>query len=614
MRRALATTLVTAAVIALLWAFGGFLPGWSEWENKTFEIGASTDAGTAAAGAAAADEAAAGAAAENTCRVTLKNKRLTVKRGDETLFSSPRLWFVSNAFAADMTGDGQQELIMTVWKHGSYGDARPIWDKHNSPAFSQHVFIYQVGAQASGDAQTSGDVQASGGMQARDSFKIAPLWMSSAVPHPIASAQIDKDNRLHLTEPSGTETVWVWDSWGLKLYEGKSGEDLKNEGSKNAADDDTQPNSSDSNRLILLAVGDNLAHDSVCKQAWQPSSQSFDFTPIYEKAASRISSCDLAVVAQETILVHDPAHMGTYPEFATPESIGDALAGAGFDIVLGANNHAFDKDVNGLSDTLSFWKDKHPDITLLGLHDSAADYDRIDYIEKNGIRLALFDYTEHLNGHKLPQNEPWRVNVLGEPAGDKAYDGGTDGTGDGTAKLLADLQTAESHADLSLCFLHIGEEYAKSPAPAVRTLSEKLIDAGADVIICSHPHVLQPVEEMRTPGGARGIVYYSLGNFMSHQRKPETVLGGAAVITIEKHTDASGLTGAETAGNSEQAGAEITDCQLLGTVCHFASGVTQVYFLDDYTEELAAEHFLNQEKTQFTLKSLKEDFAKIAEN
>ena len=138
------------------------------------------------------------------------------------------------------------------------------------------------------------------------------------------------------------------------------------------------------------------------------------------------------------------------------------------------------------------------------------------------------------------------------------------------------IRRAEQEADVTVCFLHIGTEYAPEPDKAQIETVRRAVDAGADAVICAHPHVVQRCERIRTPEGNAGVVFYSLGNFMSNQTDPATFLGGAAELRIVK-------TGTGQA-------ARIESFRMIPTVCHFRTGETQVYFLEDYTDELAAEH------------------------
>ena len=324
--------------------------------------------------------------------------------------------------------------------------------------------------------------------------------------------------------------------------------------------------------VTLLAVGDNIAHPSVCEAARIPGTWDFDFSPIYDQVRERISSYDISVVNQETILVESPAERSGYPRFGTPASMGDALAGAGFDVVLGATNHAMDKGPEKILRTVGWWREHHPEVTLPGLHDSAEDQDRIPVIEKNGIRIAMLNFTYGLNGFGLPADAPYLVDLLpGPELPDK-------GAGENRDRFTEMIRRAEQEADVTICFLHIGTEYAPEPDDTQIETVRRAVDAGADAVICAHPHVVQRCERIRTPEGSAGVVFYSLGNFMSNQTRPETFLGGAAELRIVK-------------AGTEQA-ARIESFRMIPTVCHFGKGVTQVYFLEDYTDELAAEHWL----------------------
>ena len=296
--------------------------------------------------------------------------------------------------------------------------------------------------------------------------------------------------------------------------------------------------------------------------------------------------------------MENPAERSGFPRFGTPASMGDALAGAGFDVVLGATNHAMDKGPEKILRTVGWWREHHPEVTLLGLHDSAEDQNRIPVIEKNGIRIAMLDFTYGLNGFGLPADAPYLVDLLPGPelpgsgpsaseppapeqpgleppeqSGPELPDKGAGEDGDRFTEMI---RRAEQEADVTVCFLHIGTEYAPGPDKAQIETVRRAVDAGADAVICAHPHVVQRCERIRTPEGNAGVVFYSLGNFMSNQTDPATFLGGAAELRIVK-------TGAGQA-------ARIESFRMIPTVCHFRTGETQVYFLEDYTDELAAEH------------------------
>ena len=532
-------------------------------------------------------------------RLLLKDGTLRVHSGDTLLYETKKEWKIADIDALDLTENGKTEILMLVWKKGSFGTSKPFWIERDDTGWSQHIFVFEC----------------------REG-KIEPLWMSSDLGMEVREWRTDEEKRLHLISVKGTETVWAWDSWGFTLVgeqpaaareenassddsgpagsgEGRSGD----EGSSEADQPEKQSGSADlagngSGELTMIAVGDNLIHESIYRACGDPESGIFDFTPLYKEVKNEISGYDLAVVNQETALVSDPGLYGSFPDFGTPSEAGDALADAGFDVVCAATNHVNDKGKAGMEETLRFWK-QYPDITLLGLHESAGAYQKIDWVEKNGIRLALFNYTFGLNGHALPADEKWRVNLLTDEQ-----------------KLIRDLEAAEEEADVSVCFLHAGAEYSSGPSAELREIAERLTAAGADLIICTHPHVVQKAEiitdesEQDPSSARRSIVCWSLGNFISNQMNPETAVGAAADIRFtlaDRAPDEEAASGTETFLSGEDAkwstdplcvlsGGKRTvviSCRLRPTVCHFRKGKTQAFFLESYTDELAAAHSLS---------------------
>ena len=143
--------------------------------------------------------------------------------------------------------------------------------------------------------------------------------------------------------------------------------------------------SGQSGTLTMIAAGDNLIHKTIVDKAWRPETGTHDFSFLYSSIGDLIRSRDLAVINQETIFVSDNALISDYPAFGTPQAMGEALVDAGFDIVLSATNHTWDKGFRGVSDTLNYWKTAHPAIKLLGIHESPEAFNTIDYVEKKEV-------------------------------------------------------------------------------------------------------------------------------------------------------------------------------------------------------------------------------------
>lgn len=315
------------------------------------------------------------------------------------------------------------------------------------------------------------------------------------------------------------------------------------------------------NTVTLMAVGDNLIHNTIYWSA-ELEGGGYDFTPVYADIAPIVSEYDLACINQETIYVSDPAMYSNYPDFGTPTQVGDALAQAGFDVVTHATNHCYDKLDTGILDTIGFWRENHPEMTILGIHDTQDDADTVRVVEKNGIRLALLNYTYGLN-YSAPANS-YMIDTLSRD------------------KVLADLQTAESQADFTVVYVHWGEEGQTKPSQSQRDWAQLLANGGADLVIGAHPHVLQPLETVTAADGREVPVFFSLGNFVSHQLTASEMLGGMAGVELTK-TDK---------------GVELTSCELIPTINvilyrGYSGGFDyRPMLLRNYTEELAEQHWI----------------------
>ena len=314
--------------------------------------------------------------------------------------------------------------------------------------------------------------------------------------------------------------------------------------------------------VSLLAVGDNLIHDTIY-EAFYEGDGVYDFHSLYDYVRPTIKDYDIAVINQETIFVEDDDEVENYPNFGTPHEMGEALVDTGFDVVLSATNHTMDKGADTIEYMYDYWKTKYPQVSILGIHGDEKDYNTIDYVEKNGIKLAMFNYTYGLNGYSLPDDRSYLVDLL-----------------DNKDKFISDLKKAEDEADMSVCFLHIGEEYTYEPTEFQKQYIEDIIDAGADLVICAHPHVVEPFGEVTTAKGNKGVVYYSCGNFVSAQDEIDRLLGGMASVTIKKTTE------------GDRSVTEVTDFDFIPVVMHYSDWSTAVYKLEDYTDDLAGNHWV----------------------
>ena len=253
--------------------------------------------------------------------------------------------------------------------------------------------------------------------------------------------------------------------------------------------------------------------------------------------------------------------MSSYPQFNSPQDFGDALVDAGFDVILHASNHTMDKDTVAVLNTIHFWKEKHPDITFLGINENQEERNTIRIVEKDGVKLAMLNYTYGLNGFSLPSDKPYLVNLM-----DEAH----------KTEIAEDLKKAREEADFVIVYPHWGTEYVLEATDEQKQWAQFFADNGADLIIGTHPHVVEPVEWITASDGRQTLVYYSLGNYISIEYYNYSMLGGFAEVTITK----------------DSSGTYISDYDMDFLVTHYTAGRTEMttYFLSDYTDELASRH------------------------
>jgi len=271
-------------------------------------------------------------------------------------------------------------------------------------------------------------------------------------------------------------------------------------------------------RVTLAAVGDVMMHLPIVASACDPETQGYDFSPMLAPVAPYFRA-DYTLANLETRLAV-PSEKGYtgYPRFNSPPELAAALAGLGINLLATANNHALDMGWDGIGQTLDTL-DQHG-LAHVGTYRSADERATPFLEDVRGIRIAVLNYTETTNGIRLPKGKEFAVNLLSPEA------------------VAADAKAARgAGADLVVAVLHWGTEYQRAPGAKQREVAKKLLSHGVDVIIGSHPHVVQPIEKLKvTRDGApyEGYVAYSLGNFLSNQRSRYRDCGLVLYLEIEK--------------------------------------------------------------------------------
>jgi poly-gamma-glutamate synthesis protein (capsule biosynthesis protein) len=271
----------------------------------------------------------------------------------------------------------------------------------------------------------------------------------------------------------------------------------------------------DTNSVTIIFAGDIMGHDAQIEGAYDSSSQSYNYEPTFRYISDYIADADIAIGNLEVTLA-GPPYKG-YPQFSSPDELVVEAKNAGFDILVNANNHALDGGVKGFRRTLDI-------LDSLGFYHAGTYRDSIEQasihpliLEKNSIRIALLNYTYGTNGLKI--DHPYQINRID------------------TNKIANDLEKAKyAKPDFIIVFIHWGNEYERLENEDQKALAEFILLKGADAIIGSHPHVVQPIKFIHIPGDTLNAhpVVYSLGNFVSNQRAQYKDGGILAELHISK--------------------------------------------------------------------------------
>ena len=327
--------------------------------------------------------------------------------------------------------------------------------------------------------------------------------------------------------------------------------------------------------VTLTMVGDILLHDRIHEYCLQKDG-GYNYDAIFANLTEQISEADLALVNQEVVLGGAELGISGYPAFNAPQEAGDALVKAGFDVVLHATNHALDKRGAGVLNSIAFWEETYPEIGVLGIHQNAEDKEELYITEAEGIRIAILNYTYGTNGIPLPKDMPFAVDLLEEE------------------KVIRDIARAKELAEVVIVCPHWGTEYRLTPDSSQKKWTELFLEQGVDVVIGTHPHVIQPVEWLTNEEtGEKMLVFYSLGNFVNWTSGKGTgvanrMVGAMANLTLER--DESG----------EVYVAEYGVDAIVTHVENKTNGIT-VYPLAAYTKELAEQNAIRHQDDNFSL-------------
>ena len=263
-------------------------------------------------------------------------------------------------------------------------------------------------------------------------------------------------------------------------------------------------------KINLIATGDGLIHNAVYS-SYEQSDGSYDFSGALKYVKDIVKNYDIAYYNQETPFAG--GEPSGYPRFSTPSEFGDAMIDAGFNMISLATNHTYDKGENGVLNFYNYFKGKK-DIVYNGIADSFESRNNFIIGEKNNITYSMLSYTTSTNGLNAPSGKEYLVNV---------YD---------KEQVKEDILSLRDKVDVLIVAMHWGVEYASEPNNSQIEIAEYLADLGVDIIIGTHPHVLQPITKIDDT-----IVMYSLGNFISNQYGTDDynkLIGFMATLDITK--------------------------------------------------------------------------------
>ncbi len=265
----------------------------------------------------------------------------------------------------------------------------------------------------------------------------------------------------------------------------------------------TQPPEPEYSEAVWIGVGDVMMHRPQLPGYYDRQTDSYNFDSYFTEVKPILEQGDWVIANLETPIAGKEFGYTGYPTFNAPIELAEALKNAGFNLITNANNHSLDKGEQGVLQTLKHLRELG--LPSVGTADSQEAADTLLITEKNEIKMGLLAYTYGTNGIPIPAGKPYLVSMIDEE------------------KIKQDIERCrQAGADLITVSLHFGNEYQTVPSDEQKRLARSLIAAGADIIAGSHTHVVQPYEVLETPDESgnvkKGLIIYSMGNFISNQR------------------------------------------------------------------------------------------------
>ena len=281
-----------------------------------------------------------------------------------------------------------------------------------------------------------------------------------------------------------------------------------------------------------------------------------NYDHLFEHVSFYIKSADLAVTFQNTPFYISEDNKLKKNQKYTPKELGDAIAKAGFKVVLHASSQAYNLKEKGIKDTVNFWKEKYPDIHALGISSTLEESQKDYYIfQKNGVKIAIINYNGFV-GKSIPTKNQFMVNTISKK------------------KVEDCVKALREKADFIIVCINWGEKYGSKPTSKTIEWAKVLASLGVNLIIGNFPSYVQPVTFVKAKNGNCALVFFSLGALVGENTKKKDALGALANIVITK----------------ENGKTFISSYRLIPTINHVVpSSDYTVYRLHEYSEELGKE-------------------------
>ena len=288
-----------------------------------------------------------------------------------------------------------------------------------------------------------------------------------------------------------------------------------------SSENSTQQEEQKDTSISMAVVGDIMCHGPNYKDAYNASTKTYDFSTFFPQIKSYISNADIAVGNLETTFAGGNKAYSGYPTFNSPPQLAKDIQDLRIDVLTTSNNHSMDSGYNGLINTIDTLDNLG--ISHTGTFKSEEDKNKILIKDVNGVKIAFLSYTYGTNGISIPKGKEYCINLINKDL------------------IKKQLESAKAQNPDVICVsMHWGIEYKLQPNTEQKDLADYLFENGADIILGSHPHVLEPMEKriVTLSDGTKkdGFVIYSLGNFISAQKDKYTKDSIILNLKITKHS------------------------------------------------------------------------------